>query len=83
MSDKKMYQLEVLYTSSWGNEVTYRFHVLAESKWEAIERAVTRYRELQPDRSYYKVISGGWSRETAQTICFLAVSAVNYTMNYS
>lgn len=83
MEDKKMYQIEVLYTSDWGNEVTHRFHVLAESKWEAIERAVTRYRELQPDRSYYTVISGGWSRETARTIGSLAMLAFYYSMDYS
>jgi len=83
MDDKKFYQVEVLYTSDWGNEVTHRFHVLAESKWEAIERAVTRYRELQPDRTYYKVSSGGWDRETAKLIGSLAMMAFYYTMDYS
>lgn len=83
MADKKIYQLEVLYTSDWGNEVTHRFHVLAESKWEAIERAVTRYREIQPDRTYYKVISGGWNLDTAKLIGSLACMAFHYSMDFS
>jgi hypothetical protein len=83
MEDKKLYQLEVLYTSDWGNEVTHRFHVLAESKWEAIERALTRYRELQPDRTYYKIISGGWSYEVGRQISSLAAQAFDYSMRYS
>jgi len=81
MSDKKIYQLEVTYTTNCGT-ATHRFHVLAETKWEAIERAVTRYRELQPDRTYYKVLTG-WSRETARLIQSLSAMALDYSMRYS
>lgn len=83
MEDKKLYQLEVLYTSDWGNEVTLRFYILAESKWEAIERGLTRYRDMQPDRSYYTVISGGWSYEVGKEIAMLAHKAVDYSGRYS
>jgi hypothetical protein len=82
MEDKKFYQLEVTYTTKFGT-ATHRFQILAESKWEAIERALTRYRNIQPDRTYYTIVSGGWNREVARVICFLAVGAVNYSMNYS
>lgn len=83
MEDKRIYQLEVLYTSDWGNEVTHRFHVLAESKWEALERGLTRYRDMQPDRSYYKIISGGWSYEVGKEIAMLASLAKDYSERYS
>jgi len=81
MKDKWSYQVEVTYTTNCGI-ATHCFTVLAESKWEAIERAVTRYREIQPDRQYYKVLSG-WNRETARTIAFLSAMAFNYSMQYS
>jgi len=81
MADKKVYRLEVTYTTNCGT-ATHHFQVLAESKWEAIERAVTRYREIQPDRQYYKVLTS-WSRETAHAIAFLSAMAFNYSMQYS
>lgn len=82
MEDKRIYQLEVTFSTAYG-EATRRIHILAESKWEAIERALTRYRDIQPDRTYYKVISGGWSYETGRQISTLAAMAFDYSMRYS
>lgn len=81
MEDKRIYQLEVTFSTAYG-EATRRIHILAESKWEAIERALTRYRDIQPDRTYYKVISG-WSYETGKQIQLLAAHAFDYAMRYS
>lgn len=82
MEDKRIYQLEVTFSTHYG-EATRRIHILAESKWEAIERALTRYRDIQPDRSYYVVISGGWKYEVGKQIQLLAAHAFDYAMRYS
>lgn len=81
MEDKRIYQLEVTFSTHYG-EATRRIHILAESKWEAIERALTRYRDIQPDRTYYKVISG-WKYEVGKQIQLLAAQAFDYAMRYS
>lgn len=81
MEDKRIYQLEVTFSTHYG-EATRRIHILAESKWEAIERALTRYRDIQPDRTYYKVISG-WKYEVGKQIQLLAAHAFDYAMRYS
>jgi hypothetical protein len=79
---KKYFHLQVNAVNNSGVSYSLKFHVLAETKWEAIERGLTRYREIQPDRLQYTIIAK-WDMESAKCIAFLACAAVNYTMNYS
>lgn len=79
---KKYYHLQVTAVNSYGTEYSLRFHILAETTWEAVERGLTRYRDIQPDRTKYTILSS-WDMESAKCIAFLACSAVNYAMNYS
>lgn len=82
MNDKRIFQIELSYVNSWNVTCTYRTHVLAETTWEAIERALTRYRDIQPNREHYKVISN-FKYEDAKVIQSLAASAMNYVQQYS
>lgn len=82
MSDKHVYNMKVTYTNNCQVTCSHNFTVLAETKYEAIERALTRYREVQPDRTQYEILSH-WSYETGKTIGMLAIAAFNYSMNYS
>lgn len=79
---KRYFHLEVFATNNSGTNYSLKFHVLAETKWEAIERGLTRYRDIQPDRQKYAVIAN-WDMQSAKCIAFLACCAVNDTMNYS
>ena len=78
---EKSYKIAIEYVCN-NVVATYNTSVIAVSKWHAIEKALTRCREIQPDRSKYKILSA-WDRETAQDIAFLAIGAYNYAMNFS
>lgn len=82
MSNKRVFNMQVTYTNSFQVTCNHKFTVLAETKYEAIERALTRYREVQPDRTKYEILSH-WSYNTGKTIAILAMSAFHYSMDYS
>jgi hypothetical protein len=78
---EKSYKIAVEYTCN-NVIATYNTSVIAVSRYHAIELALTRCREIQPDRSKYKILSA-WDRRTAQDIAFLAIGAYNYVLAYS
>lgn len=82
MSNKRVFNIQVTYTNNCNVTCNHKFTVLAETKYEAIERAITRYREVQPDRTKYEILSH-WSYKTGKTIAILAMSAFHYSMDYS
>ena len=82
MSDKRVFNMKVTYTNNCNVTCSHLFTVLAETKYEAVERALTRYREVQPDRTQYEIMSH-WSYKTGKTIALLAMSAFHYSMDYS
>jgi len=79
--DLFVFKVAIDWKSNLGSG-TYTTSVLANSKWQAIEKAITRYRDIQPDRAHYKIVSK-WTRESAQCIAILAMQAYNHTMNLS
>lgn len=82
MSNKRVFNIQVTYTNKCDVTCSHKFTVLAETKYEAIERAITRYREVQPDRTKYKILSN-WSYNTGKTLAMLASSAFHYSMDFS
>jgi hypothetical protein len=77
----KSYKIAIEYTCN-NVKATYNTSVIAVSKHHAIELALTRCREIQPDRSKYSIVSA-WDRNTAQDIAFLAIGAYNYALAFS
>lgn len=82
MTNKKVYRIEVTYTNTSNVTASHSFTVLAETKHEAIQRAIARYYDVQPNQEGYKVISG-WDYNTAKAIGFLAMQAFHYSMDFS
>jgi hypothetical protein len=81
MEDHKVMRVEIPYVCQ-GKTLMYYTHVMAVSKYHAIEKAYGRCKEIQADRSKYKVVSVR-SREMAQCMGFLAMAAISYVQNYS
>lgn len=81
MEDHKVIKVEIPYVCQ-GKLLMYYTHVMAVSKYHAIDKAYGRYKEIQPDRSKYKVVSVR-TRAMAQCMGMLAMEAYNYALNYS
>lgn len=53
----RMYNIDIILPSDPGtNEDKIQVKELAVSQWHAIEKAITKYSSIQPDRSKYKYI---------------------------
>jgi hypothetical protein len=81
MEDHRMFKVSVTTTDLEGNKLVYYTHVYATTKFHAIEKAVTRYRDIQPNREMYGIVSH-WDRESGQTIALLAVAGLTYIANF-
>lgn len=76
-----MFKVAVNSTDLEGNKIVYYTHIYATTNYHAIEVAITRYRDIQPDREQYSIISN-WDKQSGQTIALLAISAITYIANF-
>jgi hypothetical protein len=81
MEDHRVMKVAIEYISN-GKKCVYYTHVMAVSTYHAIDKAHQRCSFLQEDRSKYRVVSNR-SRAMAQCTGMLAMTAYNYTLNYS
>ena len=79
--NNRMFKVAVKTTDLEGNKLTYYTHVYAKTNYHAIELAVTRYRDIQPNREFYTIVSN-WDKQSGQTIALLAISAITYIANF-
>lgn len=57
MDEYRMYDIDIILNSDPGtHEDKIQVKELAVSQWHAIEKALTKYSSIQPDRSKYKYI---------------------------
>ena len=83
--DKKTFTVLTNYVGSEGDLVFLNIKVLAESEWEAIEKAYTKCMHLQPKRSEYSVYKSKTSLEKYEMMkcqAMLSAGALNYTWIY-
>ena len=76
-----MFKVAVNSTDLEGNKLVYYTHVYATTKYHAIEKAITRYRDIQPNREEYDIVSH-WDKESGQTIALLAIAMVTHIANF-
>ena len=81
MENQRMFKVAVNSTDLEGNKIVYYTHIYATTKYHAIEVAVTRYRDIQPNREEYDIVSH-WDKESGQTIALLAIAMVTYIANF-
>lgn len=55
----RQYTIEITLPNSVDD--TVKVPIIAVSQWHAIEKALTKYRDIQPDREKYKHIPGRMS----------------------
>lgn len=81
MENTKVFKVAVEHTC---NNVTAKhvMHVTATTKYHAIELAWAMHYDIQPNREKYTIVNVR-SREQAMCIAVLAMSAFNYTLNFS
>ena len=75
MENQRMFKVAVNSTDVEGNKIVYYTHIYATTKYHAIEVAITRYRDIQPNREMYDIVSH-WDKESGQIIALLAISAM-------
>ena len=81
MEYQRMFKVAVNSTDVEGNKIVYYTHIYATTKYHAIEVAITRYRDIQPNREMYDIVSH-WDKESGQTIALLAIAMVTYIANF-
>ena len=81
MENQRMFKVAVNSTDVEGNKIVYYTHIYATTKYHAIEVAITRYRDIQPNREMYDIVSH-WDKESGQTIALLAIAMVTYIANF-
>lgn len=86
LPDKKSFTVLCNYVDCEGNLVFLNIKVLAESSFEAIEKAYNKCMHLQPNRAEYSVYKSKLNREKYEMMkcqAMLSAGALNYTWIYN